>query len=138
MLFSCLLLPRVPINNPSRSETARLLLRGENWVLAVIFLPQLKGPFPFLPAAHLVGACSSPGPLSGEAVSLLTWAPVCGEPPRRAGLLPGSRGSWVRAWVPVLRLLYRCVAEATEVPSSDATLVSVPASLSQMPTMNEA
>lgn len=37
MLFSCLLLPYIPINNLSRSETARLSLRGGSWSLAVIF-----------------------------------------------------------------------------------------------------
>lgn len=96
MLFSCLLLPRVPINNPSRSEMARLLLRGESWVLAVIFLLQLKGPFPFLPAVHLVAACSlskvalRESSFSSDVGSGLRGAPAAGRTAPRQPWLSGT------------------------------------------------
>lgn len=89
MLFSCLLLPRVPINNPSCSETAQLSLRGERWVLTVgFFFAAAQGPLPFPALSEPVPP--TPGPLSGTAVSLRTWALVCREPPRWAGLPPAA------------------------------------------------
>lgn len=68
MLFSCLLLPRVPINNPSRSETARLLLGEPIFAgffflfLFIFFLLLLKGLFPegSAPCQHLASLGAAP------------------------------------------------------------------------------
>lgn len=135
MLFSCLLLPRVPINNPSCSETAQLSLRGERWVLTVGFFFCRSSRAPSL--SCLVRA-RSPHPrtalwdsgFSSDVGSGLRGAPAVGR------AAPGSRGSWARASLPAPSPLYHRVADARDA-SNGATLVSVPASLGPMPATNK-
>lgn len=134
MLFSCLLLPRVPINNPSCSETAQLSLRGESWVLTVIFFCRSSR----APSLSCLVRARSPHPktalwdsgFSSDVGSGLRGAPAVSR------AAPGSRGSWARASLLAPSPLYRRVADARDA-SNGATLVSVPASLGQMPATNK-